>query len=181
MKTRDGETPGYVVTQQFYYNVEKEEWTSRDQATIFSDDNDAMNAMYRTPRYWDNPLPDGVCIRREGGTDPRPVWERIDGSWQQRWLSGARDEGWQEEARRALAKIYTDEAIEIILDWFDYVKGRKERELVGDAVVDALGSIWDSMDTFDFYSSWMIRLFLYAPAILKEASANQDISQWLAK
>lgn len=165
----------YVVTRQLYYNAEQGNWVSQDQATIFADANDAMLAMYRG--YEDSPVPDGVCIRREGGADLRPEWERIDGNWQQRGMFGERQaQDWKRDARRALLGIYTDEAIDTILEWFDYLKGRKERELVGNDVVDALGSVWDSIGDFDVYRSMMVRLFLYAPFILKEASESQGDS-----
>lgn len=79
---------------------------------------------------------------------------------------------WLKDAKEALCKVYTEKEADIIVDWFYTIKGRKERDLVGDEKVDAhstmIGDDIESIRFFSVYASMMSRMWIYAPYILKE-------------
>lgn len=76
---------------------------------------------------------------------------------------------WRNHAKLSLQPLYSPDEIEIILRWFDNIRGSCERDLVGDESVEAMLVFVNSCDTFDLYNSLMSRLFIYAPLILKGA------------
>jgi len=73
---------------------------------------------------------------------------------------------WQDDARAALSRIYTESEVETVLAWFRSIKGADERELVGDKAVDSMDLIYEAWDSFSLYHSLMARLWFYAPLIL---------------
>jgi hypothetical protein len=73
---------------------------------------------------------------------------------------------WQIDATFALAGIYTKAEIVKIMLWFDNIRGRHERDLVGDASVDAFLTFHIGDKHWNLYNSLMSRLFVYAPYIL---------------
>lgn len=75
---------------------------------------------------------------------------------------------WRMDAATCLMLRYNAEDTEKVLCWFDYIKGREERELVGDESVECMLKFVTSCDNFDMYNSLMCRLFIYAPLILKQ-------------
>ena len=85
---------------------------------------------------------------------------------------------WKIDANRALSGKYTEAESEIILDWFNNIKGSEERYLVGNEAVDAMLTFVAANGKHDLYNSLMSRLFIYAPLILEEynLSHKQDSS-----
>lgn len=76
---------------------------------------------------------------------------------------------WEHDADNALSGRYTQAERATVLAWFRTIKGADERELVGNAEVDAMLVFVGAKGSFDLYNSLMARLFVYAPLILKEA------------
>jgi len=74
---------------------------------------------------------------------------------------------WIKDATNALMCVYSAEQAKIVVDWFETIKGRKERDLVGDTIVDKVTQHY-AKTGHGLYTSMMARLWLYAPAILDE-------------
>jgi hypothetical protein len=77
---------------------------------------------------------------------------------------------WRQDAASALQGVYSMQETEIILDWFDHIKGARECELVGPDVMGCLMTIAENDVNFDLHHNLMMRLWLYAPYILEEAN-----------
>lgn len=84
---------------------------------------------------------------------------------------------WRADAARALSGRYKPEEIEIVLDWFDGIKGQEERDLIGSDEVDAMLVFVSARGAHDLYNSLMARVFVYAPFILKE-DAERVANGW---
>jgi hypothetical protein len=72
---------------------------------------------------------------------------------------------------------YSEEEMFKIINWFDGIDGSKERELIGDSAVDAHSEVMKALTKrvgFNLYDSLMIRLFTYAPLILKQIKENES-------
>jgi hypothetical protein len=80
---------------------------------------------------------------------------------------------WEQDARRALSGRYSAEEIEIIMEWFAYIKGQEERELVGNEAVEGMLVFVNAKGRHDLYNSLMARAFVYAPHILEEHKARR--------
>lgn len=78
---------------------------------------------------------------------------------------------WQEDAYSALIRVYTEADTIKILDWFKYIKGSEERDLVGNRIVDSFDCIYQAWnngsDSSSIYHSMMVRLWVYSPFIVK--------------
>ncbi len=86
-------------------------------------------------------------------------------------------EQWKLDAFKCLLCKYTEAEANKILQFFDNIHGRDERELIGDARVDAM-SIFVVNTPFSLYDSFMARLWVYAPEILKQnGDADFDINR----
>lgn len=79
---------------------------------------------------------------------------------------------WQDTVTQVLILSgYSNEEICKILRWWDGIKGRLEKELVGEKTFDALYNLLDDTMKDRGYNSqrdWTIRILFYAPYILKE-------------
>jgi hypothetical protein len=77
-------------------------------------------------------------------------------------------EKWMRDALVCLMCKYSEEQARIVLDWFEQIRSRAERDLVGDAFVDAF---CDNLPVLHFsvYDSLMARMWIYAPYILEQA------------
>jgi hypothetical protein len=73
---------------------------------------------------------------------------------------------WKSAALIALCSKYSFEESIKVVDWFDTIDTRKEINLVGEETVYSLLCVFRK--NFDLYNSLMIRLWVYAPYILKE-------------
>lgn len=90
---------------------------------------------------------------------------------------------WRSDAFQSLAlsEKFLPEEIEFVLEWFDSIKGQKERDLIGDALVDAHCNMCDILvddckkyfNSEFLYFSLMSRLWIYAPIIIAE-KLNKD-------
>jgi hypothetical protein len=78
-------------------------------------------------------------------------------------------EVWVRDARNALSGRYSEVEVNVIMDWFRRIKGQDERDLIGNAEVEAMLVFTKPQGLFDLYNSLMARAFVYAPLILKEA------------
>ena len=78
---------------------------------------------------------------------------------------------WVWDVQTSLSVRYTRKEISIILDWFDRIKASKEFDLITCPRVEAYEVFHGDPDTnphYNLYDSLMIRVWAYAPAILKE-------------
>ena len=77
---------------------------------------------------------------------------------------------WKFDTSIALVKsgAYTTYQADAIVDWFDNIRGSTERQLFGDALLDALDEHWKPA-TIDFfvYKTLTARAWLYADKILE--------------
>ena len=78
---------------------------------------------------------------------------------------------WRSDALISLLCRYTAADAEIILEWFDNMRGSDEYELTGLDFQVALQAIRDAQNSrgvpFDLHGDLMTRLWAYAPLILK--------------
>jgi hypothetical protein len=82
---------------------------------------------------------------------------------------------WEDDARVALSGKYNPGEVKIIMDWFRYMKGSDEYELMGEAAVEGILTATRAMgESWSLYNSLMARLFIYAPLILKEEAQRQS-------
>jgi hypothetical protein len=79
---------------------------------------------------------------------------------------------WEKDASLSLSGKYTQSEIKTVIDWFRTIKGAEERDLIGDEEVAAMLKFVCAKNNFDLYNTFMARLFIYAPLILKEAAEN---------
>lgn len=78
---------------------------------------------------------------------------------------------WKTDTHDALviSGIYGEIEAQIIVDWFDSIKGEKERNWFGDDLVDSLTRHWENFEYESFvYKTLTARAWLYADRILKE-------------
>lgn len=88
-------------------------------------------------------------------------------------MNQAEHNKWKADARLALSGKYNVDEIEIIMEWFRYMKGTDERDLLGHEELEHLLKAMEGMEeTWDLYNSMMARLFIYAPLILREHESN---------
>ena len=81
---------------------------------------------------------------------------------------------WKDTVRLVLVRSgYTEAEATIVLKWWDGIKGRLERELVGDTVFDALYTVLNNRKDYNAYRDWTARILIYAPYILSEAKNEQ--------
>lgn len=73
-----------------------------------------------------------------------------------------------------MSKMYSDEEIQYILDFFSYIKTSRERDLVGEEFLEKLIDLNDAKDISGMncnemlYHSLSQRLFIYAPYLVKK-------------
>ena len=83
---------------------------------------------------------------------------------------------WRKDAGEAMGRRgYTIGEIVYLLNWFDRIKGSGERDLIGEARLNAFSvfSCAKPMDgKWNLYDSMMARLFIYAPYIVEEYHAE---------
>lgn len=78
---------------------------------------------------------------------------------------------WKADTYNALVDsgVYNDKQADIIVDWFDSIKGSKERHWFGNKLLDALTEHWEDTPYDNFvYKTLTVRAWLYADRILKE-------------
>jgi hypothetical protein len=83
---------------------------------------------------------------------------------------------WRLVALAALRSIYTDEQCEVIIGFFDRIKGDEEDDLTGLKFQESLRVVRAEIIHaigFSLYHDMMARVWLYAPLILK-AELPQD-------
>lgn len=76
---------------------------------------------------------------------------------------------WKADTHEALvgSGIYNAEQAQIIVDWFDSIKGSRERQWFGDELLDALSNHWSGSPYENFvYKTMTARAWLYADKIL---------------
>ena len=76
---------------------------------------------------------------------------------------------WTEHARQGLLNRYTPAQTEEVLRWFAAMKGQEELELVGNEASDCRLLFVSARNNYNMYNSYMCRLFVYAPLILRES------------
>ena len=77
---------------------------------------------------------------------------------------------WRLDVYHCLGCKYSSKEITIIVEWFDLIKGKKEAALIGPDRLEAYRMFNGDPDTnphYNLYDSMMIRVWAYAPAILK--------------
>lgn len=88
---------------------------------------------------------------------------------------------WKQHTYDALVSsgVYTPEQAEIIVKWFDSIKGQDERDMFGNNFINELSKHWKCLESKDFvYKTLSARAWLYADLILKEH--NEEQKQWIS-
>lgn len=67
-----------------------------------------------------------------------------------------------------LHRGYTISEVNLLLRWWDGIKAKGERTLVGDDKFEFIVKLSDFPEEYNSFDNWTIRLLLYAPFILKE-------------
>lgn len=78
---------------------------------------------------------------------------------------------WKADTYNALvdSSVYSQEEAEIIVDWFDSIKGTRERCWFGDELLDSLTEHWKDSPYENFvYKTLTARAWLYADKILEK-------------
>lgn len=78
---------------------------------------------------------------------------------------------WKTDTYNALvgSGVYNQEQAQIIVDWFDGIKGSRERRWFGDELIDALSNHWFDYPYENFvYKTMTTRAWLYADKILSK-------------
>ncbi|QDB73971.1 hypothetical protein [Aeromonas phage 4L372D] len=76
---------------------------------------------------------------------------------------------WKADTYEALVAsgIYSAEQAQIVIDWFDSIKGTRERQWFVDELADALSKHWSDYPYENFvYKTMTTRAWLYADKIL---------------
>ena len=80
---------------------------------------------------------------------------------------------WKSDAITSLRLKYSQEETDKIMNFFERIKGKRERLLVGDENVDKLCDLFEDQPfPFNLYTSLMMRLWFYAPYILLQETVN---------
>ncbi len=85
---------------------------------------------------------------------------------------------WVIDIRHALHRRYTQKETQIIIDWFETIKGSKERDLIGygmfhEIILPLMDHLYSS-EQWCMYHSMNIRVWIYAPYIIKEYNKQYD-------
>ena len=78
---------------------------------------------------------------------------------------------WRLDVYHCLGCKYSSKEISIILEWFDRIKSSEEVALIGSKCLEAYRIFHGDPETnphYNLYDSLMIRVWAYAPAILKQ-------------
>jgi hypothetical protein len=67
------------------------------------------------------------------------------------------------------ARGYNMTEIQYLLSWWDGIKAKGERTLVGDDKFEFIVKLSDFPEEYNSFDNWTIRLLLYAPLILRES------------
>lgn len=66
------------------------------------------------------------------------------------------------------ARGYTLTEVYTLLDWWDGIKAKGEKSLVGEDKFEFIVKLCEFPEEYNSFDNWTIRLLLYAPFILKE-------------
>lgn len=84
---------------------------------------------------------------------------------------------WQNDMRKSLQAVYTEEEANIIVKWWDSISAKTEYEWFGMEFVDKLNkSFFPDFTDFDKdeYRNWTARLWLYSRNILEEHKKHEN-------
>ena len=83
---------------------------------------------------------------------------------------------WEDDAFNCLSYKYEKKEVYTVLRWFRSIKASKEAALIGSERLEAYRIFHGDPDAnphYNLYDSMMIRVWAYAPAILKEHNESK--------
>ena len=95
-------------------------------------------------------------------------YEIVERERYKEWSDKDEYDHWRYDAFCGLATKYSEEDVGTILSWFDDYSYEKQCELIGTGRVEMLTSFNKSNTEYNLYDAFMIKLWAYAPKILKE-------------